>query len=225
MAMMARQESSASSWRGNTPASRSWCRRWSPASTPSSSRRSSTACIRRTRRSCWKACRQEQRDAAWQLIQRDRRGDDPAGAGRARCARRWSRCSTSDELARARPSKWTSDDFADLVRTCRRSASSSVLAQLGTEQSAEVQPCCLSRPDSVGSLMHTGRRDRPRRRDARGRNLFAARAGGICRSNSRHSSSWIATTCCAACCRSAGSLFARARNKVSDVMDKEPTYS
>ena len=156
---------------------------------------------------------QEQRVAAWHLIHRDRRGSillELAGPVRT------SLVTLLDEhelvtLGR----QMDADDFADLVQDLPPEHVEQVLAQLGTEQSAEVQ---------IGAVVPGGqrrladaprRRDRPRRRHARGRNLFAAPRRHLPQQFTSLSS-WIATTCCAACCRSTGSSLATTA-RVSDV--------
>ena len=95
---------------------------------------------------------QEQRVAAWHLIHRDRRGSillELAGPVRT------SLVTLLDEhelvtLGR----QMDADDFADLVQDLPPEHVEQVLAQLGTEQSAEVQSVLSFPEDSVGSLMH-----------------------------------------------------------------------
>ena len=95
---------------------------------------------------------QEQRVAAWHLIHRDRRGSillELAGPVRT------SLVTLLDEhelvtLGR----QMDADDFADLVQDLPPGHVEQVLAQLGTEQSAEVQSVLSFPEDSVGSLMH-----------------------------------------------------------------------
>ncbi len=95
---------------------------------------------------------QEQRVAAWHLIRRDRRGSillELAGPVRT------SLVTLLDEhelvtLGR----QMDADDFADLVQDLPPEHVEQVLAQLGTEQSAEVQSVLSFPEDSVGSLMH-----------------------------------------------------------------------
>ena len=95
---------------------------------------------------------QEQRIAAWQLIQRDRHGSillELAGAVRT------SLVTLLDEhelVALGR--QMDADDFADLVQDLPPEHVEQVLAQLGSEQSAEVQTVLSFPEDSVGSLMH-----------------------------------------------------------------------
>jgi magnesium transporter len=95
---------------------------------------------------------QEQRVAAWHLIHRDRRGSillELADAVRT------SLVALLDEAELVSLGRqMDADDFADLVQDLPPEQVAQVLAQLGSEQSAEVQSVLSFPEDSVGSLMH-----------------------------------------------------------------------
>ena len=94
---------------------------------------------------------QEQRVAAWHLIHRDRRGSillELAGAVRTSLV---TQLDEHELVALGR--QMDADDFADLVQDLPPDHVDQVLAQLGTEQSAEVQSVLSFPEDSVGSLM------------------------------------------------------------------------
>jgi magnesium transporter len=95
---------------------------------------------------------QEQRVAAWHLIHRDRHGSillELADAVRTSLV---ALLNDTELVALGR--QMDADDFADLVQDLPPEHVQQVLAQLGSEQSAEVQSVLSFPEDSVGSLMH-----------------------------------------------------------------------
>ena len=151
---------------------------------------------------------QQQRMTAWQLIARERRGAVLLELAESVRASLVTLLDEPELISLGR--QMDAEDLADLVQDLPQERVDKVLAQLGSEERAEVQSV-LSFPDgSVGALMQLDAVTVPLGRHAsrRSRRCAAARQRAVAADVATASST--ATTCSRARCRSISCSFATA---------------